>query len=159
MVGLEPASQKTFESRMATCLRGHAGGPLILEGESRRVGDAVIPASVWKALDGGENLLLAASLKRRTEVLSSDYLRRTEALPQLREQLIKVEGRMQGTWGLGELMDQGRIDELVEVLLSQYYDPLYLHSEKGRTYVGKIDTEDPVCAAKEVVAWAEREKP
>lgn len=159
MVGLEPVSQKTFESRIAGSLRGRGENPMIMEGESRRVGNAVIPATVWKALDGGKNLLLTASTQRRTQVLASDYLARTEALPKLRKQLIKVESRMQGVWNLAELLDQGRIDELVGILLTQYYDPLYLHSEKGRTYACEIDAEDPLQAATKVIAWVERLAP
>jgi tRNA 2-selenouridine synthase len=155
MVGLDPVSQKTFESRMAARLRQRPEGPLVLEGESRRVGDAVIPAAVWKVLQGGENLVLRAEMPRRISVLSTDYLAQPEALPKLREQLVQVEKRMQGTWDLPGLLDGGRIDELVSVLLTDYYDPLYLHSEAGRDYACEIDAGDALQAAQDVIAWIE----
>jgi tRNA 2-selenouridine synthase len=115
----------------------------------------VIPASVWAALDGGKNLLLRADIPRRIEVLATDYLAQTKALPKLRDQLIKVEERMQGTLDLPGLLDAGRIDELVKILLTDYYDPLYLHSEVGRTYVCEIDAAHVGQAARDVVDWIE----
>lgn len=156
MVGLEPTTQKTFDSRIATRLRERDDHPLVLEGESRKVGDAVIPGRVWEALDSGVNLLLEASLERRIQVLAEDYLARPEALPLLKQQLVAVQERMGGDRDLPGLLDQGRIDELVQDLLDQYYDPLYRHSEKGRTYAARIRTESPQQAASEVIAWIEQ---
>ncbi len=155
MVGLNPVSQKEFESRVATCLRHRPVGPLVLEGESRRVGDAVIPEQVWVALDGGGNVLLRADIPRRIEVLATDYLAQPKALPKLRDQLIKVEERMHGAPDLPGLLDAGRIDELVKTLLTDYYDPLYLHSEVGRSYACEIDASDVSRAALDVVDWIE----
>ena len=155
MVGLEPTSQKSFESLLAARLRHREPGPLVLEGESRKVGDVIIPASLWGALDTGTNLLLEANTDRRIQVLAEDYLARPGAIPKLREQLVAVQDRMGGDRDLPGLLDQGRIDELVEDLLVNYYDPLYLHSEKGRAYAATIDSTDPRVAAHEVVAWVE----
>ena len=45
--------------------------------------------------------------------------------------------------------------ELVELLLEHYYDPLYRHSEQGRTYALEVDSTDPAQAAAEIAAWAE----
>ena len=39
---------------------------------------------------------------------------------------------------------------LVELLLEHYYDPLYRHSEHGRTYAFEIDSTDPARAAREL---------
>lgn len=155
MVGMRPRSQKAFESAVALGLRGRSSGPLVLEGESRRVGDAIIPAALWTALDEGTNILLEAGRERRIEVLARDYLARPEALPKLREQLIAVEERMTGTHDLKGLLDQGKIEELVDLLLLAYYDPLYSHSERGRRYLFRVDSSDPKAAAEAIVTFIE----
>ncbi len=155
MVGLEPTSQKTFESLLAARLRHREPGPLVLEGESRKVGDVIIPASLWGALDGGVNLLLETTVDRRTQVLAEDYLARPAGLPKLREQLAAVQERMGGERDLPGLLDAGAIDPLVEDLLVNYYDPLYRHSEKGRAYAATFDSTDPRGAARALVDWIE----
>lgn len=163
MVGLEPVGQKRFESRIATRLRtqraGCGGaGPLVLEGESRKVGDVVIPLSVWEALAGGTNFLLEASMETRIRVLAEDYLADPSTRGLLRDQLAVLEKRMGPVKYhrvLVDLLERDAIDELVELLLERYYDPLYRGSERGRDYDATIDTSDPERAARELVELIE----
>lgn len=156
MVGLEPRTQKAFDSGLFTRLRKNIGAPVVFEGESRKVGDVILPATVWEALQAGHNVLLEAPVARRVEVLTEDYLARPESRSQLREQLPFIEQRLgPKKWrgALVELLDTGREAELVELLLEHYYDPLYRHSEKGREYELAIDSSDPAAAAGRVAEW------
>lgn len=154
MVGLEPCSQKTFESRFAARVRARLGPVLVVEGESRKVGDVILPPRLWAAMETATNLELHTSVERRVEVLASDYLSTERGRSELRRQLPLVEARMPskalGT-GLVALLDQDRIDELVRVLLEHYYDPLYRHSQQSKRYVARIDATDPVRAAAAVL--------
>lgn len=160
MVGLEPLPQRAFESALAARLRRGVSPFAVFEGESRKVGDVVVPASVWSALDGGENLLLVADRERRIDVLIEDYLAaaRPENRAALRERLPFIEARLGSKrWGgeLVGLLDAGEERELVAILLERYYDPLYRHSEKGRNYAVEFDASDPARAAAEIVEWIE----
>lgn len=155
MVGLEPVTQKAFDSALGLRLRAGVPGPVVYEGESRKVGDVVIPTSVWESMQSAVNLELVAPVERRVDVLLEDYLARPEARDQLRVQLALVEGRMSGRFGLVELLDSGQERELVRLLLEHYYDPLYKRSEKGKAYAVTMDTTDPAAAAVEVVRWIE----
>lgn len=159
MVGLEPASQKAFESRLAARVRAGFPGPLVIEGESRRVGDAIVPRSVWEPLVGGANVLLVADVERRIDVLMEDYLGREGNRPQLRRQLAAVEARAAGRLPLVELLDAGRERELVALLLERYYDPRYGHGEKRAEYALEVDSGDPRRAAGEIVRWIEGRLP
>jgi tRNA 2-selenouridine synthase len=155
MVGLEPCSQKAFETRVAARLRQPIGPFLVLEGESRKVGDAIVPPKLWSALENATNFELTAPVERRVAVLAQDYLASPRALDELRRQLPLVEARMPRKHvgpGLVPLLEAGRVDELVRLLLEHYYDPLYRHSEKGKTYAACIDASDPESAAREVLA-------
>jgi len=158
MVGLEPCNQKTFDSRLASRLRAGFVGPCVLEGESRKVGDSIVPASVWSALRGGVHLRLEASTERRVEVLIEDYLARDTSRDELRLQLPFIEERLGPSAWQGELtrrLDDGREGELVELLLEHYYDPLYAHSERDYDYSAVFDSSDPAVSAAEIVRWIE----
>jgi len=158
MVGLEPCSQKLFDSRMSARLRAGFAKQVVLEGESRKVGDVIVPRTVWEALDGGTNLYLVAPMEYRIGTLLEDYLATTESRTQLRGQLPFIEARLgQNKWS-GELvrrLDDGREAELVEILLERYYDPLYQNSEAQREYTVTLDASDVERVAGEVIAWIE----
>jgi tRNA 2-selenouridine synthase len=157
MVGLEPVSQKAFEGDMAARIRsGFPGELVVYEGESRKVGDRIIPQRVWDSLCGGVNIHLSTSTERRVESLREDYLAGAGTTEHLLRQLPFIEQRLGPVkWAgvLTGLLEAGRVDELVETLLEHYYDPLYLHSEKGREHAVEMDSTDPAECAAKVAAW------
>ncbi len=156
MVGLEPVTQKAFETAMSLRLaEGFPGDVMIVEGESRKVGDAVIPGTVWEAMGVAVNVHVTASLDRRVEVLASDYLADAAARPKLREQLDAVSARMEGRPDLAGMLDRGEVGPLVSLLLGRYYDPLYLKSEEGKRYSVEVAAESAEAAADEIVSWVE----
>ena len=160
MVGLEPCSQKTFESRLFTRLGEGLGPCVVYEGESRKVGDSIVPRRLWESLSEGTNVHLVADVERRVDVLVDDYLARPESRDQLRAQLPFIEQRLGPVKWRGELvrrLDDGRERELVELLLEHYYDPLYRHSETGRAYALTLNADDPPGCAERVVRWIESE--
>jgi tRNA 2-selenouridine synthase len=158
MVGLEPVSQKRFDSRLCARLARGFAGPAVFEGESRKVGDVTLPARVWTALQAGTNALLEAPLERRVEVLIDDYLAHAGSRAALRDQLPFIESRLGASshGALVALLDQGRERELVRILLERYYDPLYRHSERGRAYAARFDASDPERAAQEIADWIDQ---
>ena len=162
MVGLEPTSQRAFEGELAARLRsGFSSGLVVYEGESRKVGDRIVPEKIWESLVAGKNIKLTTSVARRVEVLSEDYLAGPDAIEQLLKQLPFIEERLgPKKWkgALTDLLMAGRTDELVEVLLERYYDPLYLHSEAGREHSTEVDSTDPAACAEEIAAWIESPK-
>ena len=158
MVGLEPCTQKTFDSRLVERLGRGFPGLCVMEGESRKVGDSILPPRVWSALSGGTDLELVAPEGRRVEVLVEDYLAREENRAELVDRLPFIERRLgKRKWAgvLVGLLEERREDELVRLLLEHYYDPLYLHSEGERAYATSIDSADPARAAEDIARWIE----
>ncbi len=155
MVGLQPCSQRTFETRLFERMRRGFRDAVVLEGESRKVGDSIVPRALWELLAGGTNIELRASVEGRVDVLLDDYLADPAWRGQVRAQLALIEGRMSRYVPLVELLDRGRERELVELLLEHYYDPLYRHSERGRACAWSVDASDPERAATEIVARIE----
>lgn len=157
MVGLEPASQKLFESRLAARLERGFGPVCVVEGESRKVGDIELPPAVWRVVDEGVALELVAPTARRVQVLCEDYLASPRSRAELARQLPFIEARLgpELAGRLVGLLESGREGELVELLLERYYDPLYRHSEGGRAYAARFDASEPAAAAAALVAWIE----
>lgn len=159
MVGREPHSQKSFDTRLAHRIRaGFPHGAAVWEGESRKIGNVVTPAPVWKALRGGVHLRLETSLARRVQVIVEDYLASAGNREALAEKLPFIESRLGPTKWKGVLvgmLEQRRESELVEILFERYYDPLYAHSERELEYTCSFDSTDPARAAREIVGWVE----
>ncbi len=158
MVGLEPCNQKIFESRLFARLERGFPGLCVVEGESRKVGNTVLPEPVWRAIDRGTALELVAAGERRVEVLTQDYLARPENRAEIAAQLPFIEQRLGPVKFHGvltALLSQGRDRELVELLLERYYDPLYRSSERGRGYAATFDASRPPEAAARIVQWIE----
>lgn len=156
-VGLEPRTQKAFESAFVERLRRPLGPVMIVEGEARKVGDVIVPPNLWRAIDGAVNVELVAGTERRVDVLVADYLASERSRAELRVQLPLVEARLSKKHvgpGLVALLDAGRVDELVRLLLEHHYDPSYRHAEKGKSYATRIDATDPVAAARACVEFA-----
>jgi tRNA 2-selenouridine synthase len=167
MVGLEPVSQKAFDSGIA--LRfigefGHSGAALaqrpwmVVEGESRKVGNVTLPASLWTALETGLSLKLDAPAEVRVDNLVADYLQNPAARPQLARQLLFLENRLGAKFSglLSGLLAAGREPELVHLLLEHYYDPLYRHSEAHHACLAEFPAHPAEACAQLVLEWIRR---
>lgn len=140
-VGLSPASQKAFESALVERLGRLGPPPWFVEGESRKVGDALVPAALFQAMEGGIQVRLDASMAQRVEVLAGDYLPSPAHAAELRARLPFLEQRLGRTWvgRLSAWLDEGRWREVAEVLLERYYDPRYGHHDRRRHWAASFD--------------------
>ncbi|MBL8859839.1 MAG: tRNA 2-selenouridine(34) synthase MnmH [Planctomycetes bacterium] len=159
MVGLQPCSQKLFESRICARIARGFGPVLFVEGESRKVGDAIVPNVLWQAMANGVDVQLEATVERRVDVLCEDYLADAASRAELRARLPFVDERLTRAAdapSLVSMLDAGRERELVALLLERYYDPLYRHSQSGQVYAARFDATDPERTARALLDWAEK---
>ena len=159
MVGMEPCSQKTFDSRLFEALARGFEGPLVVEGESRKVGDVVLPEKLWQSMGDGHALWLEASMEVRERVLIEDYLGGQGQREPLRRQLESLARFLPKEVPWLELFDQHREGELVRGLLERHYDPLYRHGFGEGNCEASFDTEDVGSAAQKIIAWIEAQEP
>ncbi|MFT5197615.1 MAG: tRNA 2-selenouridine synthase [Planctomycetota bacterium] len=155
MVGLKPCTQKTFDSRLFHALSGGLAEILVVEGESRKVGDVELPKPLWDAMATGDNLWLEASEAYRVQVLMEDYLGEGGDRESLRRQLAALAPRLPSELDLLGLFDRHEEPELVSRLLHHHYDPLYLHSEVDRETLATFDTSNVASAASQIATWVE----
>ncbi len=144
-VGMEPVSQKRFESLLVARMEEMVTGPCFVEGESRKIGNRLIPPTLFAAMEAGQSVRITAPQSQRVLNLVEDYQGDASCLQDLRAQLPFLENRLGPKWAghLIALLDQGQAAEVAQVLLERYYDPLYGHSDRRRCWAGEFSAEDP----------------
>ena len=139
-------SQKQFETRIWWRLRGFdPGRAVFVESESRKVGDLRVPDALIERMRASACLRLELPLPQRIALLRDEYLHLEQDRATLAQQLdclAPLHGRDKvQQWQ--RLAARGAWAELVECLLRDHYDPVYLKSI-GRNFARVADA--PVLA-------------
>lgn len=151
-VGLHPVSQPAFETALLQRLDALESGPIFVEGESRKVGDVILPEALFAAMQSQPQLRLNATVAERVDLLGRDYL--GDSCVEGAADPARLEACAQALDGLRSKLGQARVDGMqaklragewmaaTEQLLHEHYDPLYAHGEKGRSYQAELDASD-----------------
>ena len=142
--GLAQPTQKRFDTLVWDALRKlDPTRPVYIESESKKVGNVAVPVSLIEAMRQSTCLNLVLPDAERVALLMEDYdffvhdaehfCNRLQVLTEFRGKLV-VEG-----WTAS--VRAGDIEPVVQALLTQHYDPVYLQSmrrnfqqfEKSRT--------------------------
>ena len=127
MKGGQP-SQKSFESHLAMQIaKLDPTKPLFLEAESNKIGDILIPPSLWQAMCAASRITIDAPLAARSEFLTrsySDLLEDTDALRQRVQKLSGFHSKEQIEDWVG-LIDAKSYRQLAHELMQRHYDPRY----------------------------------
>ena len=127
-------SQKAFETGLAQALTAHQPGrPVIIEAESSKVGDLILPPGLWAALRAAPRVVIEAPLAARAAYLAEAYgdlSADPRRLGGLLEKLRPFHGaeRVAGWLALAEA---GELVALAADLAETHYDPRYAKS-RGR---------------------------
>ncbi len=124
-------SQKAFESRIWETLRHFDPARVVfVESESKKVGKLSVPEALMDNMRSAPCMTLSLSRPNRVCLLMEDYshfVRDPAFLNERLNRLIDLHGRVKiAHWH--ELALSGKMDTLVEALLVDHYDPLYLRS-------------------------------
>ncbi|HUY04319.1 MAG TPA: tRNA 2-selenouridine(34) synthase MnmH [Rhodocyclaceae bacterium] len=142
-------SQRSFESRIHQRLSSFdENRPVYVEAESRRIGSVQLPDALLEAIRAAPSLRIAATLAARVAFLLQDYdyfLADPVWLIERLEQLTGLQSRETVARWVA-LARGGEFPTLVEELLEQHYDPLYLRSQAknfaGFSDAARIDCDD-----------------
>ena len=141
-----PRNQRNFEALLVQKLSEFPSGhSIFIEGESQKVGDVFIPQSLAKGMKIGKLILLKASLETRIKRIVKEYdisddksVQQIDLILQsLRLALGKVKVEKLRLW-----LKLGEIENIVRMLLLDYYDPRYQHAMKGYKYELELSAED-----------------
>eukprot|EP00466_Bigelowiella_natans_P019435 jgi/Bigna1/128083/aug1.5_g2791 len=157
-VGLQPTSQKAFESELLCRLHnGFPNGYAVVESESRKVGNSIIPPAVWENLINATRIDLVAPMEVRVTRLCEEYLRDDIHRQELEKALPHLERVMRGSNkdAFVNMLRQGRERELTRLLIEQWYDLRY--RDRGLGAIAQIDTTDEDMCAKECLKAIEQD--
>ncbi len=152
-IGLQPRSQKMFENLMLQRLdQLNSEKFIIVEGESRRIGDVIIPDVVWKAMQHGIPVRVTRSIDRRAEEAAKEYIRSEEDVQKIKQitlSLSRVISNKQKQ-DIASLLDQKKYVNAIKILLEFYYDPLYSNTLKNFTFEFEINNDNGLVAVKKL---------
>ncbi|MEV8465277.1 tRNA 2-selenouridine(34) synthase MnmH [Fluviibacterium sp. DFM31] len=123
--------QKAFEGAIAQALSGFdPARPVVVEAESSKVGNLIVPPQVWSAMCAAPRVRLAAPLAARAEFflaayadLLADPVRFSATIGKLR----RLHGAAQVAAWQGQVAE-GAFGEVAAGLMAQHYDPRYRRS-------------------------------
>jgi tRNA 2-selenouridine synthase len=129
--GLAQPTQKRYDTLVWQALRSlDRTRPVYIESESKKVGNVVVPTSLIEAMRASTCLNLVLADEERVTLLMEDYdffVRDTEHFCQRLQALSEVRGKVTvDAWQAS--VRSGQIEPVVQALLTQHYDPVYLQS-------------------------------
>lgn len=140
-------SQKAFEAAIAWALeRSDATRRVLVEAESSKIGDLLIPPSLWKAMKGAPRLRVAAPIDARAAYLVrayGDIAQDRGGLTDTLVALIPHQGRERVEhWQA--LVKNGDMQVLATELMCEHYDPRYAKARALRSHrqLGEITSAD-----------------
>lgn len=152
-MGLDQNTQKNFETLLLTKILNLNSSPYIaIEGESRKIGNLIIPDSILNRMRNSPAIIIEADIDRRAGIILDEYTKKID-----KDKTIIIVRSLKMKLG------QKTIDELemlleaedyipfIKILLEKYYDPLYEHSLAKYNYIARIKNSDSKSAAEEVI--------
>ena len=157
-VGLTPRTQQQFEAELLARLTAlNFAQPVWVEGESRKVGNAILPAALRDVIRTGTAVLVTASMATRVQRIIAEYSRDDPAiLAALDEALHALTPHLgrQRTHTLSDALHAGDLEFVVQTLLEIHYDPRYLHAMRGYRYALVVNSDDLDAAVAQLRAFA-----
>jgi tRNA 2-selenouridine synthase len=131
--GRPQPKQKMFESRLLAAIeRLDPERPVVIEAESSKVGDLMLPPVVWSAMTEAPRIELTAPAPERARYLAQGYVelgQDPETLIGLLSRLPDRPGRKRLEAWTG-LVRSGALEELAAGLMETHYDPAYRRSSR-----------------------------
>lgn len=158
--GAPQPSQKMFESRLLSAIEAlDPARPVVVEAESSKIGERMIPPALWRLMEAAPRLELAAPPQARARYLVSAYREITEDRAALDDILARVPDRP-GRKRLAEwrgLAEAGDFEALALALIELHYDPSYRrssakdpHARLGAIELPAVDAASLAAAADQV---------
>ncbi len=147
IAGAPQPAQKMFESRLLSALEAlDPSRPVVVEAESSKVGERMVPPAVWAAMTRAPRIEVTAPAPARARYLATAYAditRDRAALDDALERLPTPPGRKRlAEWR--QMADAGAFEDLAAALIELHYDPAYGRSSRtdARAVLGRIAVED-----------------
>ncbi len=145
-VGLQPHTQQQFEARLWLALEKLDLTQLMwIEAESSKIGSVLLPNTLHLTIRNNPKILITAPLKSRLERIIADYGLLTNQGKQQLEKAIQSLKSLLGkkcTQQLSQWLHQNQLENIVRLLLKNYYDPRYRRSMGPPNWATIIDNQN-----------------
>lgn len=131
-IGLKPNNQKAFDSLLVQKMLHYKQAPFILlEGESKRIGRASLPAFLYDKKEAGMQIIVNLPIEQRIENILNDY-NPIAHKEQVMEAFQKIKRRIHTPIAkqISDDLEQENFKSAIALLLEYYYDPRYDHAIK-----------------------------
>ena len=155
-IGLIPNSQKKFENLLLARVTELNEQPyLIMEGESRRVGDCIMPPFLWSARENGQNILIERTNKLRFKTVIKEYFLNPKIMEEIKviSQKLSKNLSKKNKEDLLNYLENKNYEKAAEILLLKYYDPLYEHTLNKKKYVLTVNNDNLAKAVTEIKSY------
>lgn len=146
-------TQKMFEGNIVQLLMDTSDrGVILVECESRRIGNLLVPKVVLVSMQEGYRILLYSSLAERVRRIREVYAAGPGGnVAELQKATASLEKRLGRTKveELNRQLEEGEFDRVFSFLLTAYYDPLYKYPDQSSPdYDLSVDSTDVEKAAR-----------
>lgn len=151
-------SQKRFDGEVFDKLVKDKTGYFLVESESKRIGDVYVPESVYASIVNGIHIFVSTTMENRVNVIMEDYADAT--IEELGECLLKISKYIskERYERYKNLLDENKLADLSEILMREYYDPLYEVGINKYEYEEDIHYENIDEAVERIIKFLEKKE-
>lgn len=141
----EPNSQKTFETLLSELALQLDAEPYFVEGESRKIGRVFIPKPFAMAMKEAVLVNITCSIETRIKRIIEDY---PVDSAKKRGEILQILLTLKQNMGAAvvdrmcDLFGRNELDELVRILLVDYYDKRYARSMSKYSFDFEVSSEN-----------------
>ncbi len=150
-------SQKQFEALVYETIKSRKSNYVFVEGESKRIGNIIIPDYIYSSMEKGIHVLADADLDFRAGLIIKEYTNSENAVEEILSSLDSLE-RYISSKNIERYKDfvlKGEFEEVAKELMVKYYDPMYLNGINKYKYDLNINIQDIKKAGEFLIQWVE----
>ena len=150
-------SQKQFEALVYETIKSRKSNYVFVEGESKRIGNIIIPDYIYSSMEKGIHVLADADLDFRAGLIIKEYTNSENAVEEILSSLDSLE-RYISSKNIERYKDfvlKGEFEEVAKELMVKYYDPMYLNGINKYKYDLNINIQAIKKAGEFLIQWVE----
>ena len=150
-IGLQQHTQKRFENLLWQKVEQLRNEKYILvEGESKRIGNCYIPDFFWRAMNNAIALKIECSVQNRISTMLNTYFNTPDKKQEMCAITKKLTQNIPDKKQIIACFEKKEYAQGTELLLTKYYDPLYNRFLDTLQYTAVINNDIPEKAVEEL---------
>lgn len=148
-------SQKHFETIIFEQLRNRKSNYVFVEGESKRIGNTIIPEFIYDGMVNGIHVLIDADIEFRSKFIIEEYTKSSNCKEEILEALDKLSKYIsdKNIDRYRQLVNEEKYEEVASELMIKYYDPMYLNGINKYKYDASFKVDDVEETCNEIELW------